>query len=141
MTHGDKLTKVYLNNVYYSFVCDHVNIKKTSNEGLASLSKLIVQPAEAYMQFKFLFAQAYSCYIQHKFSEAIELFEKILKLASLDDKSRFESTRYLIECYMCEKKKEEALKLVKTSAQINPICDLLIRFYSESTNLAQLYES
>lgn len=76
----NKLLNVYLGNFYYSFVCDHANTIKSSKLGLSLLANLIVREIEVNLAAKFNFNQAFSFYIQHKFTEAIESFTKVIKV-------------------------------------------------------------
>ena len=71
------MIKVYLQNVYYAFVCDHSNIVKTSEQGLNLLSDLKVKEYERSMSAKFTYNLALTHFLQHNFSAAIDSFLKV----------------------------------------------------------------
>ena len=137
---NNKILNIYLSNIYYSFVCDHANTMKTSELGLAQLSQPIVKQVSHNLQYKFLFNQAISFYLQHKYVEAINLFLKISKLFPNDEAIKSKINRYLIECYLCTNNKKEALTLYELNSSISSICELLVDFYSDSPNLQRLFE-
>lgn len=68
------------------------------------------------------------------------MFLKISKLFPADQSIKMKMTRYLIECYLCAGKKKEAMTLYETNGASNPICELIVDFYSDSPNLQSLFE-
>jgi len=114
---------------------------KTIEIGLDQLSHLIVDQVSNPLKLKFLFNQAFSLYNQQKYTEAISSFEKVLSITN-NEKSKLEIVRYIIECYLSTiDKKPEAVKLCEKYTDLDPICDILINYHTNSPNLIQLFES
>lgn len=121
-------------------MCDHANTMKTAEQGLSQLPQLLVTQVSNYLKYRFLFSQAFSCFVQHKYTEAVDLFQRILKITT-DQKIKLETVRYLIECSLCADRKQEAINLYESNTGLDPICELLVEYYSETLKLASLFES